>query len=167
MIYQDKVEQLTTELQALKAELALSQARCEQYAQAYDSLKDQIIELRRHRFGKRSERYIDPEHPQLSLFEDNDQTFSQAETEGESLSEEMTQIAAHKRKKNQKQKKNYLVALKLFHCLMKTKNVLVAHVKQSFAMKPKNYSIINLVLSKLLNNVVKLLHVQKVVIIKL
>ena len=105
MIYQDKVEQLTTELQALKAELALSQARCEQYAQAYDSLKDQIIELRRHRFGKRSERYIDPEHPQLSLFEDNDQIFSQAETEGESLSEKMTQIAAHKRKKKSKTEK--------------------------------------------------------------
>ncbi|MCW8398353.1 transposase [Legionella sp. PATHC038] len=44
--------------------------------EAYDSLKAQIMELRRHRFGKRSERYIDPENPQLSLFENNQSIFS-------------------------------------------------------------------------------------------
>lgn len=62
MIYTEKIEQLSNENQTLKAELALFQVRCEQYAQAYDSLKAQIIELRRHRFGKRSERYIDVRH---------------------------------------------------------------------------------------------------------
>ena len=80
MVYEEKIEHLSNENHALKAELALFQARCEQYAQAYDSLKAQIIELRRHRFGKRSERYIDPENPQLSLLEDNHEIFSQADT---------------------------------------------------------------------------------------
>ena len=32
--------------------------RCEQYAQAYDSLLAQIKELQRYRFGKKSERFI-------------------------------------------------------------------------------------------------------------
>ena len=54
MVYQGQTEQLTQEVQSLKAELSLLHARCEQYAQAYDSLKNQIIEMRRHRFGKRS-----------------------------------------------------------------------------------------------------------------
>ena len=76
MIPQKQTEQLKQENQALKDELALSQARCEQYAQAYDSLKNQIIESRRYRFGKRSERYIDSENPQLSLFANKNETFA-------------------------------------------------------------------------------------------
>jgi transposase len=104
MIDQEKIEQLTEENQALKTELALFQARCEQYAQAYDSLKEQIIEMRRHRFGKRSERYIDPENPQLSLFENNHEIFSQADSTDEA--EETTEVAAHKRKKKKKNDKD-------------------------------------------------------------
>ena len=101
MMYEEKIEQLSNENQALKAELALFQARCEHYAEAYDSLKAQIMELRRHRFGTRSERYIDPENPQLSLFENNQDIFSHAEAAGE-RTEEITQVAAHTRKKNKK-----------------------------------------------------------------
>ncbi|MCW8397632.1 IS66 family transposase [Legionella sp. PATHC038] len=104
MMYEEKIEQLSNEILALKAELALSQARNEHYAEAYDSLKAQIMELRRHRFGKRSERYIDPENPQLSLFENNQSIFSQAEASGEQT-EEMTPVAAHTRKKNKKAQK--------------------------------------------------------------
>ncbi len=150
MISQDKIEQLTQENQGLKAELALFQARCEQYAQAYDSLKDQIIELRRHRFGKSSERYIDSENPQLSLFQNNHEIFSQAEMLGEQTSEGTTDVAAHKRKN--KLKKSYLVVSKSFHYLRKTSNVLVVHAKPLFGMKPKNYCTISLVSWKLLNN---------------
>jgi transposase len=104
MNYPAKVGQLEQEIQELKTELALFQARCEQYAQAYDSLKAQIIELRRHRFGKRSERYIDPENPQLSLFQDNEAIFSQAECVAEPT-EETTEVAAHKRTKKKKTEK--------------------------------------------------------------
>jgi len=101
MNYQQQTEQLTQENQTLKAELSLLHARCEQYAQAYDSLKNMLIEMRRHRFGKRSERYIDPENPQLSLFADENDTFAQAEASGEQI-EETTSIAAHTRKKKVK-----------------------------------------------------------------
>ena len=105
MIYQEKIEQLAQENQALKAELGLYQARCEQYGQAYDSLLAQIREMQRHRFGKRSERFIDPEHPQLSLFEDNQKIFTEAEEAGESLPDEMADIQAHTRKKKKKSEK--------------------------------------------------------------
>jgi transposase len=105
MVSQEKIEQLIHEVQGLKAELTLAQARCEQYAQAYDSLKDQILELRRHRFGKRSERYIDPENPQLSLFQDNHKLFSSMDALGEQAAEDTTEVAAHKRTKKKKSEK--------------------------------------------------------------
>lgn len=102
MINQEQTQQ---ENQALKAEVALLQARCEQYAQAYDLLKNQIIEMRRHRFGKRSERYIDPENPQLLLFPDENETFARADAAGEQI-EETTPVAAHIRKKKTKTEKD-------------------------------------------------------------
>jgi transposase len=105
MMHEEKIEQLSNEIHALKAELALFQARCEHYAEAYDSLKAQIMELRRHRFGSRSERYIDPENPQLSLFENHHDIFSHAEAAGETAAEEETTVAAHTRKKNKKAQK--------------------------------------------------------------
>ena len=58
------------EIQGLCAELKLLQQRCEQYAQAYESLQHQVKELLRHRFGQKSERFVDPENLQLSLFDD-------------------------------------------------------------------------------------------------
>jgi transposase len=105
MISQEQENQLMSEIQALKTELTLFKERCEQYSQAYDSLKDQIIEMQRHRFGQRSERYIDPEHPQLDFFQDNVAIFSNAETTGEQLAEETVDVAAHTRKKNKKPQK--------------------------------------------------------------
>lgn len=126
------------ENQALKAELALFQARCEQYSQAYDSLKEQIREMQRHRFGQRSERYIDPAQTQLDFLQDNNAIFSSAEALGDQLPEETSQVAAHTRKKRIKPKRIYLVGLKLFHCLMRTNNALVVHARLLFAMKQKS-----------------------------
>ena len=56
--------------QALLAELNTYKKRCEQYAQAYEQLQHQVNELLRHRFGKKSEHFIDPEHPQQDMFLD-------------------------------------------------------------------------------------------------
>ena len=56
-----------TQILSYQSEVNTYQKRCEQYSQAYDSLKHQLKELLRNRFGKKSERFIDPEHPQLSL----------------------------------------------------------------------------------------------------
>lgn len=89
------------EINTLKAENALLTARCEQYAQAYEYLQEQLIQLRRQIFGKRSERYIDPENTQLSLF-DSDDTFTVIDTQN--IEEVTTKVTAHTRIKNKKSK---------------------------------------------------------------
>ena len=104
MINQEQLTHILDQLDALKAENALYKSRCEQYAEAYEYLKDQILELRRQRFGKKSERYLgDPENPQLSLLDDIHVRFADAEANGEQLPPEaITQVAAHSRKKKPK-----------------------------------------------------------------
>ena len=74
---------LIAETQTLKAELVLFQARCEQFSEAYDSFIDQIRDMQRHRFGKRSERYIDPEQTQLDFLQDNIAIFANSEAAGD------------------------------------------------------------------------------------
>lgn len=106
MISEEQTTQLMHEIQTLKAELALFQERCDQYSQAYDLLKEQIKEMQRHRFGKRSERYIDPEQPQFDLFQDNTLLFSNAEAAGEQLPADTSQVAAHSRKKKKSNSKD-------------------------------------------------------------
>lgn len=98
------IAQLTDQNQALKAEITLYKARCEQYAQAYEYLKEQMLEMKRHIFGKRSERYIDPENPQLSLFDEVNSAFAAADNE--KIADETTQIVAHSRKKTAKSEKD-------------------------------------------------------------
>lgn len=89
---------------ALLVELNTYQKRCEQYAQAYDYLQHQLQELRRHRFGKKSERFMDNlEHPQLSLFGNLD-AFSSANAAGEKISDEEIKVEAHTRKKKKLEK---------------------------------------------------------------
>ena len=72
--------QLKQQTHTLVADNALLSARCKQYAEAYDYLKEQMLELRRQMFGKRSERYIeDPESKQLSLLSDISAEFAAAD----------------------------------------------------------------------------------------
>jgi len=85
--------------------IQLLEKRCVQYAQAYDSLLAQIKELQRHRFGKKSERYIDPEHPQLRLIDGDQNKFATANASGESIVDEV-HIVAHTRKKKNKAEKS-------------------------------------------------------------
>lgn len=106
MISQEEKAQLINEIQSIKTELALSQKRCEQYSQAYDLLREQFKELQRYRFGKRSERYIDPETTQLDLFQDNIAIYSNAEGAGEQLPEETFKVEAHTRKKKKTNQKD-------------------------------------------------------------
>lgn len=92
--------------------IQLLEKRCEQYAQAYDSLLAQIKELQRHRFGKKSERYIDPEHPQLSLLDDDKDKFTAADAAGESIPDDV-QVASHVRKKKNKAEKEIPVRIEV------------------------------------------------------
>lgn len=87
----------------LRAELTIYQKRCEQYMQAYDALQHQVKELLRNRFGKKSERFIDPDSPQCSLLDDALNTISAPSMEeGDSAG---IDVAAHKRKKALKTEK--------------------------------------------------------------
>ena len=82
MISKEEQRYFDDQMQAMKAEfekqilvhqseLNLYQKRCEQYEQAYEQMRQQLQELLRHRFGKKSERFIDDTDPfqQRSLFE--------------------------------------------------------------------------------------------------
>src|SRR5437660_645090 len=95
--YEEKNHELEAKIISLTSELNLYQKRCEQYAQAYEYLQYQINELRRYRFGTKSERFIDPEHPQMDLFQDGN-TFAEAEAQGNSINDEI-KVASHSRKK--------------------------------------------------------------------
>ena len=93
-----KIQFLEAELINNKNELENYKKRCDQYMQAYDSLQHQVKELLRNRFGKKSERFIDPEHPQMSLFGDNEK-FSTADAAGDLITQDEITIPAHTRKK--------------------------------------------------------------------
>lgn len=85
--------------QQLSAEVTLLTARCEQYHQAYEYLQEQILNLRRQMFGKKSERFIDPENKQQSLFDANE-LFANADLEqAENI---VTQVTTHTRKNKSK-----------------------------------------------------------------
>jgi transposase len=45
--------------------------KCRQSEEAYAVLMHQLKEMLRHRFGQKSERYVDSDNPQLSLYDDN------------------------------------------------------------------------------------------------
>lgn len=95
------------EIQTLKSALDVAEKRCEQYSQAYDQMAHQLKELIRNRFGKKSERFIDPENPQLSfLKEENSNIFSIADAIGSTIAEEEINIPAHTRKKKKNLEKD-------------------------------------------------------------
>lgn len=94
---------LEDRISQLEADNTLLNARCKQYAEAYEYLQEQILELRRQRFGKKSERYLDPENPQLSLLSDISADFAAADTEN--LVDVTTVVSAHTRNKKSKTNK--------------------------------------------------------------
>lgn len=93
-------DQLQSLLVSCQSELNTYQKRCEQYVIAYDQLQQHTKELLRHRFGSKSERFIDPENPQLSWLDQQEQ-FSSADNAGDT-SEQTMAVSAHLRKKKSK-----------------------------------------------------------------
>jgi transposase len=102
--FQEIIENQSKEIQIMRSELNIYKKRCEQYAQAYDQMKEQLSELIRNRFGKKSERFIDPENPQKSLFESDDK-FSVAEENGNKIEDEV-KVRSFTRKKKDADKKD-------------------------------------------------------------
>lgn len=109
----ETISSLEKQLTSMQAELDLYKNRCEHYSQAYDSLQRQVVDLIRNRFGKKSERFIDNENKQMSLFDDNTHLFSKADEAGNKISEEEIQIPAHSRKKKTKSKKELPVRVEI------------------------------------------------------
>jgi transposase len=60
---------LLKQLETITQERDFLFKKCRQSEQAYTLLMDQLKQMLRHRFGQKSERYIDPNNPQLSLIE--------------------------------------------------------------------------------------------------
>src|SRR5260221_14477288 len=90
---------LEENLISLKANNKLYQQRYEQYQQAYEQLQHLLNEFRRHRFGKKSERFIDDENnPQINFFAP--QNISEIQNELEEIT-----IAEHKRRNIKKKDK--------------------------------------------------------------
>lgn len=101
MLSEQNASEWCSQMAFLEEENRNLKKRCDHYAQAYDALKNQVIELLRHRFGKKSERFIDPENRQLDFFSDHLGRFAAAEASGETIAEEDTQLPAKpKAKKN-------------------------------------------------------------------
>jgi len=59
--------QLQIEVDNITRERDLLQLKCEHAEEAYAQLLFAFKQMQRHRFGQRSERYIDPNDPQQSF----------------------------------------------------------------------------------------------------
>lgn len=102
MLSHVEASEFLNQISMLKVENENLQKRCEQYAQAYDALLHQLRDALRQRFGKKSERFMDPESGQLDMFSSLER-FVQAEAAGDT--EESISIAAHRRKTKTKSQK--------------------------------------------------------------
>ncbi len=132
MNLEETIQSQSNEIQALKVALDTAQKRCDQYAQAYDQMYHQLQEFFRNRFGAKSERFIDPEHPQFSLLDDNAKLFFEANQAGEAIPDSEAQVSAHSRKnrkKSEQEIKAFVIARKnfLFCAFMEGADALCLH----------------------------------------
>ncbi len=111
MNFETIIKNQNDEIQELKAVNLTLEKRCEQYAQAYDQMHAQLKELIRNRFGKKSERYIDPEHPQISLLGDAN-LFAKKDEEGNQIDDDI-EVKCHTRKKNKTSKKDVPIRIEI------------------------------------------------------
>ncbi len=93
------IQQLQEKIAKLEAELQLYKTKCERTEELYEQLKSQVKELARNRFGSKTERYIDPEFIQLSLFDINLELTSPSLDESEDANSNVINIASHPRRK--------------------------------------------------------------------
>ena len=123
------------------------QKRVEQYKTAYELLNHQLQELRRYRFGKKSEKMVDVDNPQLSLFDNETEP---APTQTIELNDSMV-VSEHTRKKKGKKDLSKLpreiriisVNPEELYCgCGETKRVIRYEVKEMFHYKPSEFSIV-------------------------
>ncbi|WP_299587476.1 transposase [uncultured Microbulbifer sp.] len=100
---------LQCQVEQLTCELKLSRQRCEQFEKAYNQLLFQFKQLQGSLFGRRSERYEDPDDPQGLLFESSEARDESSLEEndaspfdGDKDLDDAVSIAAYKRHKKTK-----------------------------------------------------------------
>ena len=88
---------LKLRIKQLENELDVMRNKCDQHERDYNELLHQLKQLQRDRFGSQSERYVDPNHPQLSFDEwaEEQSTFEET-TENE---DNVVSISSYKRRK--------------------------------------------------------------------
>jgi transposase len=87
----------TEQFTALQAENLQLKQQLEQYQQAFERLQQQMKDLLRHRFGQRSERDVDSNHPQMDFLTD-----AAVEANTDTKADDAIDVPAHKRRKNTK-----------------------------------------------------------------
>ena len=111
-------QRLQEKLNSSQLENELYKKRCAQYSQSYDSLIDQLIEMKRSRFGKKSERFIEDSKSQLSLFPSDNDALARAQANNILNSEENIDnpnvlVSSYTRKKHKKIDKEIPVRIEL------------------------------------------------------
>ena len=93
---------MTESTQALKDKITELENELKRYKLENDLLQAQLLQMKRLRFGSRSERFLEDGFKQLSLFDDLDEAPIEPPQEEDEASN-VVDIAAHKRKKKKKQ----------------------------------------------------------------
>ena len=137
---------LKLQLENNSIEMENQKNQLEQYRQAYESLQQQVKDLLRHRFGKRSEKQIDPKDPQMALLAGDVSALQNKAAE-----EKTTEVAAHKRRsKPKKDTSKYPREIriipvadleKICSCGCQ-KEVIRYEIKETFHHKPAEYCIV-------------------------
>ncbi len=92
----DPIKQFQSHIDELKKQMHFQKQRADNAERAYDYLMQQYKNLLRQQFGSKSEKYIDPHHPQQSLFADENNIDEEEEAEEP---DGVVSIASYKRKK--------------------------------------------------------------------
>lgn len=96
------LQTLEAEIERLKCELEREISLRKNACNAYEYLMQQFKQLQRTQFGTRSEKYEDPNHPQQSLFDDNQPDSNENLTPNDETN--VVDIAAYKRRKKKSNK---------------------------------------------------------------
>jgi transposase len=120
--------------------------RCEQYSQAYDNPQQQLSDLLRYRFGKKSERYVEIDSKQLTL-----PGYVESEIKDAEENEPKVEIAAHSRKRKNNANKDLPVRVEIIpvseenrkcECCGKNKEVISYDTKKLLHHEPAVFEII-------------------------
>jgi transposase len=95
----DAENSLLKKVEILTKECELLRKKYEQSEQAYTLLMHQVKQMLRHRFGQKSERYIDANDPQWSLLESVDLNIESEDDEAESQADNVVDIKSGKHRK--------------------------------------------------------------------